>query len=165
MRTTLPCLLLAAFLTACARPEPVVEQQTVGEEPIPALPPDARAAPPLTDARSASLALLTLVRHYDLPPRSVEPTPHRDAPVNSVIRQLQRIADEQGLIFDGRHAAQGLVVIGRPGIADDILLALAVYHGRGRLGIQHLPDWAEADTDAGRTIQRNLLTAIARIQP
>ena len=160
---TLPCLLLVAALAACRSPEPVVEE--VDEEPIAPPPATAAAAPPLADAASASLALLTLVRNYELPPRSVDPTPHRDDPVASIIRQLHEFADDHGLIFDGRRAAQGLVVIGRAGQIDDVIVGLAVYRGRGRLGIQQLPQWAPADDDAGQAMHRQLTTAIAGIQP
>ena len=160
---TLPCLLLATALTACASPEPAVEV-TVDDR-IDPPPATAAISPPLTDASSASLALLTLVRNYELPPRSVDATPHRDAPVDNIIRQIQDFADAHGIIFDGRRAAQGLIVLGRPGDVDDVLIALAIYHSPARLGIQQLPTWAPADDDRGQAMHRALMTAIARIQP
>lgn len=91
-----------------------------------------------------------LSRDYRLPESDIPATQHDDSGVLSVIRGLQRRANQQDLIFDGSKAGEGVVVVGKQGNHDQMLLILHVYRTPdGGFAWRDLHSWNGADMRAG----------------
>jgi hypothetical protein len=99
----------------------------------------ANAKPGGGDASMSPQArLMSVLRDYQLPAQSVPAGRHADAQVDGVIQKMMSVASQQGLTFDGsRAAAEGIVVVGRPGKSGKpMLVAVAVYPKSGRVAMQ-----------------------------
>jgi len=86
---------------------------------------------------SEQVRLMTVLRDYQLPAQSVPPARHADPQVDSVLQKMMAVANQQGLIFDGSRAAEGVIVVGRPGKSGKpMLVGVAVYPKSGRVAMQ-----------------------------
>ena len=79
---------------------------------------------------------MSALQGYQLPSASVAPTMNPDPDVQQAIMRMSQIAPSQGLIFDGTRANEGIIIVGKPGSAGPILLALSVYKTQGRVATQ-----------------------------
>lgn len=84
----------------------------------------------------AQWQLVRLFNNYQLPPQSIPPTKNADVQIERVIQKMETKAADLGLVFDGRQAAEGFVVVGKKGQTGELLLAIAVTNVGGRVAIQ-----------------------------
>ena len=73
---------------------------------------------------------------------------------------MQRIAADEGLIFDGSRAADGTVIVGRRGSADQMVLAIAVYPKAGRIAMQDVYNWKASDMSEGFRMRQRFLDTL-----
>ena len=93
--------------------------------------------------------LFAALDHYTLPFTSIAPTPNRDPYVDASIHSMQKVAEAQGLVFDGSRATDGIVIVGRMGTVGPMILAVAVYAVGSRVAMEDVlqekaPDGAAA---------------------
>ena len=102
---------------------------------------------------SPQVRLMGVLRDYQLPAQSIPPAArHADPQVDGVIQKMMAVAAQPGLIFDGsRAAADGIIVVGRPGKSGKpMLVGVAVYPKSGRVAMQDAStanglDYADAE--------------------
>jgi hypothetical protein len=73
---------------------------------------------------------------------------------------MQRIATDEGLIFDGSRTADGTVIVGRMGSTDQMVLAIAVYAKDGGVAMQDAYDWKLSDMSEGNRMREHFLNTL-----
>ena len=80
--------------------------------------------------------LITAMRDYQLPAQPVPPARHADPQVDAFLQKMMAVAARQGLMFDGRRAAEGIVIVGRNGQSGKpILIGVSVFNKAGRVDV------------------------------
>ena len=106
-------------------------------------------------------ALVNAIAQYKLPTQSVPaPTTEKGALVGAV-SALYEIAVAQGLIADGRLAAQGIFIAGRQGKNGQMLVAVKIYQNEGRWAFTHVTSAKYFDHSACEEMSKKLLSAIS----
>jgi hypothetical protein len=106
------------------------------------------------------LNLSDLLQDYRLPAQSIPPSTNSDPQVDAAIHSMQRIATVEGLVFDGSRTAEGTVIVGRMGSADQMVLAIAVYPKDGRVAMQDAFNWKLSDMSKGNRMRDRYLNAL-----
>jgi hypothetical protein len=118
---------------------------------------------PMPDSGQPSpvqLSLSGLLQGYRLPAQSIPSSTNSDPQVDAAIHSMQRIATDEGLIFDGSRAADGTVIVGRTGSTDQMVLAIAVYPKDGRVAMQDAYNWKASDMSEGFRMRQRFLQTL-----
>ena len=106
--------------------------------------------------------LEALTGNYQLPPRSIPPAENSDPAIARAIEGAAVIAEKQGLTFDGSHAGEGVMIVGRAGRGGPILLAVMIYKAGERLVMQSHGECNGLDSEEGDRIRREFLLALQK---
>ncbi len=123
---------------------------------------------PMPESRDPSpvqLSLSGMIRTYRLPSQSIPPSTNNDPQVDAAIHSMQRIAADEGLIFDGSRAADGTVIVGRMGSTGQMVLAMAVYPKTGRIAMQDVYQWKATDMSEGFKMRERFLETLRQPPP
>ena len=106
--------------------------------------------------------LLTAMRDYQLPAQPVPPARHADPQVNSFLPKMMSVAAQQGLIFDGSRAAEGIVIVGRNGreSGKPILIGVSVFNKGGRVMMQDTTQSNGLDFKEAQRLKERYLDAL-----
>ena len=114
------------------------------------------------DPSAAQTMLFHALDHYALPPRSIAPTPNKDSHVDAAIHSMQKVAEDQGLVFDGSRATQGIVIVGRMGSAGPMILAVAVYSVGNRIAMEDVSREKAPDISAAARMRKQFMGTLSR---
>jgi hypothetical protein len=99
---------------------------------------------------------------YQLPAKNIDPTSNPDPDIHHAIAGIYKIALAQKLTFDGTHADQGVIIVGKQGSEAPILMALSVYKSQGRLVTSDTTTCNGMDSDDCLNMRNRLMREIQK---
>jgi len=107
------------------------------------------------------LSLLKVSRDYILPKRTIPSVGHNDPQINSAMFAMQKLALQQGLIFDGAKSSEGFVVVGKEGKNGQMVLILLIYKApNGMVAFQDTHRWKAVDMSSGLRMRDRFLNEL-----
>ena len=75
------------------------------------------------------------MRDYQLPSRSIAPSPSSEVEMELAFNKMAAIAADQKLIFDGSRSSRGIIVVGRQGANGPMIVAVAIVPKSGYVAL------------------------------
>jgi len=114
------------------------------------------------DPSAVQTMLFGALNHYALPSKSIAPPPNKDSQVDAAIHSMQNVAEDQGLVFDGSRATEGIVIVGRMGTAGTMILAVAVYAVGNRVAMEDVSQEKAPDVSAAARMRKQFMGTLSR---
>jgi hypothetical protein len=99
---------------------------------------------------------------YQAPANGAPPSANRDAEFNLVIKQVTRIAAQNGWKGDGRKASQNVLLFSRPGEHGPIIVGLYLKRADGKLAFDSASSSNLADFDRAEQLRKDLVKALSQ---